>query len=133
MKAQRILIVDDDLFHRAAMEKVLQVYGYETLSCESGEDAVVKIKEHSFGALITDFRMQGMDGLQLIREARSIIPQISAVLVTGLETEEMRVKAGKQGVNGFFSKPVEWDELIGFLDAASPGEWNGDQLKRPEE
>ena len=135
MKAQKILIVEDDVSHRAAMEKVLQLHGYETCSCGSGERAVVKIREESesFGFLITDFQMRGMDGLELIREARAIKPEISALLVSGLATEEMRVKAAKQGVNGFFFKPVEWDELIGFLDAARPDEWNGNQLKRPEE
>jgi two-component system response regulator FlrC len=127
MKAQKILIVEDDVSHRAAMEKVLQLHGYETCSCESGEHAVQKMKEESFEILVTDFQMRGMDGLQLIREARSIKPQISAVLVTGLETEEMRVKAAEQGVDGFFPKPVEWDEFIGFLDATRPG--NGNQLK----
>ena len=135
MKAQKILIVEDDVSHRATMEKVLQLHGYETCSCGSGERAVVKIREESesFGFLITDFQMRGMDGLELIREARAIKPEISALLVSGLATEEMRVKAAKQGVNGFFPKPVEWDELIGFLDAARPDEWNGNQLKRPEE
>ncbi len=129
MKAQKILIVEDDVSHRAAMEKVLQLHGYETCCCGSGERAVVKMREESFGVLITDFQMRGMDGLELIREARTIKPEISALLVSGLATEEMRVKAAKQGVNGFFPKPVEWDELIGFLDVARPGEWDGNQLK----
>jgi two-component system response regulator FlrC len=88
MKAQKILIVEDDVFHRSAMEKVLQVYDYETFSCESGEHAVVKIREESFGILITDFQMRGMDGLELIREARKIHPGISTILVTGLAIEE---------------------------------------------
>jgi DNA-binding NtrC family response regulator len=129
MKPQRILIVDDDLPARMAMEKVLQSHNYETFSCGSGEQAVVKIREESFGVLIGDFQMQGIDGLQLIREARRIKPEISTVLVTGLAAEEMRVEASKQGVDGFFPKPVEWDELIGFLDATRPEEWNGNQLK----
>jgi two-component system response regulator FlrC len=117
MKAQKILIVEDDVSHRAAMENVLQLHGYETCSCGSAEHAIPKIREESFEILVTDFQMGGMDGLQLIREARRVKPEISAVLVTGLETEEMRVKAAEQGVDGFFPKPVEWDELIGFLDA----------------
>jgi two-component system, response regulator FlrC len=129
MKAQKILIVEDDVFHRAAMEKVLQVYGYETFSCESGEHAVVKMKEESFGILITDFLMRGMDGLELIREARSIKPEISAILVTGLATEEMRVKAAEQRVSGFFPKPVEWDQLVGLLDTLKPGQWDGSRSK----
>jgi two-component system response regulator FlrC len=93
MKVQGILIVDDDLPSRVAMEKVLKVCGYEIFSCESGEHAVVKIREESSGVLITDFQMRGMDGLELIRVARRIKPEISAILVTGFATEEMRVKA----------------------------------------
>jgi DNA-binding NtrC family response regulator len=117
MKARKILIVEDDVSHRSAMENVLQVYGYETFSCESGEHAVPKIREESFGILITDFQMRGMDGLELIREARKIHPGISAILVSGLATEEIKLRANGDGVNGFFRKPIEWDELIGFLDA----------------
>jgi DNA-binding NtrC family response regulator len=127
MKTQKILIVEDDVSHRAAMENVLQLHGYETCSCESGEHAVRKMREESFEILVTDFQMRGMDGLQLIREARTIKPEISTILVTGLATQEMRAKATKRGVNGFFRKPVEWDEFIGFLDATRPG--NGNQLK----
>jgi len=116
MKRQRILIVDDDFSSRMAMEKVLQLHGYETCACGSGEHSVSKIREESFGILITDFQMRGMDGLELIRETRKIHPGISAILVTGLATEEMRVKAAEKAVNGFFPKPIEWDELIDFLD-----------------
>jgi DNA-binding NtrC family response regulator len=120
MNARKILIVDDDLSHRVAMENLLQLHGYETCSCESGEHAVVKLNEESFGALITDFQMRGMDGLELIREAKRICPQISVILMTGFAGEEMRVRATLQGVNGFFPKPLDWDELIGFLGALGP-------------
>jgi DNA-binding response OmpR family regulator len=129
MKAQKILIVEDDVSHRAAMEKVLQSHGYETFPCRSGKEAVVKIREESFDILITDFQMRGMDGLELIREARGINPGISTILVTGLATEEMRVRVNEQGVNGFFPKPIEWDELIGSLDALTPEQSDGKQSK----
>jgi DNA-binding NtrC family response regulator len=129
MKTQKILIVEDDLSHRAAMENVLQLHGYETCSCESGEHAVRKMREESFEILVTDFQMRGMDGLQLIREARGINPGISTILVTGLATEEMRVRVNQQGVNGFFPKPIEWEELIGSLDALTPEQSDGKQSK----
>lgn len=116
MKAPRILIVEDDFSHRAAMEKVLQLRGYKTCSCESGEHAVPKLREEAFGVLITDFHMHGMDGLQLIREAKKIQPEMSAILMTGFEAMETRVKEREKGVNGFFPKPIEWDELLLFLD-----------------
>jgi DNA-binding NtrC family response regulator len=80
----------------------------------------MKLREESFGILITDFQMRGMDGLELIREAKRIHPGILTILVTGLVTEEMRVRVETQGVNGFLPKPIEWDELIRFLGALPP-------------
>jgi two-component system response regulator FlrC len=80
MEAKTILIVEDDDACRSAMEKVLQSYHYKTFSCGSGNHAVRKLKEELFGILITDFQMRGMDGLELIREARKIYPEISTIL-----------------------------------------------------
>jgi DNA-binding response OmpR family regulator len=129
MVAKAILIVDDDDSCRSAMEKVLQGHNYKTLSCASGKHALMKLREKVFGILITDFQMGGMDGLELIREARGIHPGISTILVTGLATEGLRVRVNEQGVNRFFPKPIEWDELIGFLDALTREQRNGDQAK----
>jgi two-component system, NtrC family, response regulator HydG len=129
MEAKAILIVDDDDSCRSAMEKVLQSHNYKTFSCASGKHALMKLREKVFGILITDFQMLGMDGLELIKEAREIHPGISSILVTGLATEELRVRVNEQGMNGFFPKPIEWDELIGFLDALTPEQSNGNQSK----
>jgi CheY-like chemotaxis protein len=63
MDDRKILIVEDNMSNRSAMERVFQIHGYETFSCESGEHAVVKIGEGCFGVLITDFQMPGMDPL----------------------------------------------------------------------
>ena len=116
MEEKTILIVDDDDACRSAMEKVLQSHHYKTFSCGSGNHAVRKLKEELFGILITDFQMREMDGLELISEARKTHPEISTILVSGLATEEMTVRINEQRVNGFFPKPIEWDELMGFLD-----------------
>ena len=112
----KILIVEDDVFSRGAMEKILESYDYETSSCATAEEAVIKLQEESFGILITDLQMGGMDGLELIKEARKIHPEILTILVTGLASDEIRLKAKEEGVNGFFPKPIEWGELIGLLD-----------------
>src|SRR4030042_5194543 len=107
MEAKTILIVEDDDACRSAMEKVLQSHNYKTFSCASGKHALVKLKEKVFGILITDFQMRGMDGLELIRGARGIHPGISTILVTGLATEDLRIRVNEQGVNGIFPKPIE--------------------------
>jgi DNA-binding response OmpR family regulator len=116
MKTQKVLIVEDDVFSRGAMEKILESHNYETSSCATAEEAVIKLQEESFGILITDLQMAGMDGLELIKEARRIYPEISTILVTGFPSDEIGLKAKEEGVNGFFPKPIEWDELVGFLD-----------------
>jgi len=121
MKAKKILIVEDDVFSRGVMEKVLESHNYETSSCATAEEAVIKLQEDSFEILITDLRMQEMDGLELIREARKIHPEILTILMTGLGTDEIRLKAKEEEVNGFFPKPVEWDELIALLDVLATG------------
>jgi len=129
MEAKTILILEDDDACRRAMEKVLQGHNYKTFSCASGKHALMKLREKVFGILITDFQMLRMDGLELIKEAREIHPGISSILVTGLATEELRVRVNEQGVNRLFPKPIEWDELIGFLDALTPEQSNGNQSK----
>jgi DNA-binding response OmpR family regulator len=116
MKSKKILIVEDDVFSRGAMEKILESHNYDTSSCATAEEAVIKLQEESFGILITDLQMGGMDGLELIREARRIYPEILTILVTGLASDEIRLKANEEGVNGFFSKPIEWGELIALLE-----------------
>jgi len=116
MKSKKILIVEDDVFSRGAMEKILESHNYKTSSCATAEEAVIKLHEESFGILITDLRMQEMDGLELIREAREIHPEILTILVTGCASEEIKFKAKEQGVKGFFPKPIEWDELITLVE-----------------
>jgi len=125
MKSKRILIVEDDVFSRGALEKILESHHYETSSCVTAEEALIKLQEESFGILITDLQMGGMDGLELIKEARRIYPEISTILVTGFPSDEIGLKAKEEGANGFFPKPIEWGELIGFLDAL-PGTRKGE-------
>ena len=116
MKAKKILIVEDDGCSRGAMEKILESHHYETSYCGTAEEAVIKLQEESFGILITDLQMGRMDGLELIREARRVNPEILTILVTGCATEEIKLKAEKETVNGFFPKPVAWDQLIALIE-----------------
>ena len=131
MKSKKILIVEDDVFSRGAMEKILESHNYDTSSCATAEEAVIKLQEESFGILITDLQMGGMDGLELIKKARRIYPEIPTILVTGLASDEIRLKANEEGVDGFFSKPIEWGELIVLLEVLTKtGKGNNQNIKR---
>ena len=115
MKAQKILIVDDDVFIIGAMQKILQSYNYEVSSCDRGEEALDRLRQEFFDILITDFHMPEMDGLELIRRARIIQPGIQAILVTGCPIEEIRCKANEEKLSGFLLKPINWNELKALL------------------
>ena len=115
MKTKKILLVDDDVFARGVMQKILQSWNYEVYSCSRGEQALDKLQQVFFNILITDFRMPEMDGLELIRGARIIQPGIHAILVTGSPIEETRCKTDEEKPSGFLLKPINWDELKALL------------------
>jgi len=115
MKAKKILIVDDDVFVIGAMQKILQSYNYEVSSCDRGGEALDRLRQEFFDILITDLRMPEMDGLELIRRAKIIQPEIKAILVTGLPITESRYEANGVKLGGFLLKPINWDELKALL------------------
>ena len=117
MKSIRILIVEDDKFARYAMAKVLQVYNYSAHACGLGEEAMIELRRENFDVLFTDFHMPGMNGLELLRKAKLIQPEIKAVLMTGQVSEEVKRQAEAAEVDGFFPKPIAWEDLILFLDS----------------
>lgn len=117
MKDIMILIVEDDAFSRHAMEKVLQVYNYSAHARGLGQEAMEELKRENFDVLFTDFRMPGMNGIELIREAKLIQPDIQTVLMTGETNEDVKRQAESAGVDGFFPTPIAWDDLILFLDS----------------
>jgi len=137
MKPKKILIAEDDPFSRGAMEKILQSYNYETFSCALAEEAITRLKQESFNILITDLHMPGMDGFELIRNARMIQPGLLIIMITGFPAEEVKCKAKQEKLDGFFSKPINWDELHTLLDTLSGSErvqnsGKGIGLYRPE-
>lgn len=124
MKGKKILVVEDDGFSRGAMEKILESHNYETCSCATAEEAVIRLQDESFGILITDLHMPGMDGFELIRSARTIRPDLRTIMITGFPSDEIKSKAKEERVDGFFSKPIDWDELYELLVSLSvPGKF----------
>ena len=81
MKA--ILFVDDhELLARLSCE-ILEMQGYRAVSAYSGQDALNKIKSQKFDLLVTDFRMEGMNGLELAKQVHASSPEIPVIIVTG--------------------------------------------------
>jgi CheY-like chemotaxis protein len=128
METTRILVVEDDDFSRGAMEKLLQSSGYEVRSCADAEEAVTFLSKELFDILITDLRMPGMNGFELIQKTRLIQTELKTILMTGLVTKETEEKASALEIDGLFPKPIAWEQFLAFLGTLSSSKSVGTDL-----
>jgi two-component system, OmpR family, phosphate regulon sensor histidine kinase PhoR len=116
----RILIVDDDAALLEALPRALQLRmeGLQVETCDSAPDALEKIGDTDYDAIVTDIKMPGMDGLALLREIRKIRPSTPTLLITGHGERELTVQALRGGAYDFIQKPLERDYFIASLTRA---------------
>jgi two-component system response regulator HydG len=114
----RILVVDDDAENRAAIVRVLEAAGYRTVETDDSEKAVKSIRARDIDILLTDLRLPGMDGIELLKQAKAVSPDIEVVVVTGYGTIELVVAALKEGAYDFIMKPVKKAHLLRAIDRA---------------
>jgi signal transduction histidine kinase/CheY-like chemotaxis protein len=108
---ERILVVDDEPTVRRACVRALTRRGYEVYTVASASDALALMRGEPFDLLLTDIKMPGMDGLQLLRLAREIHPTLLAVILTGYGTVENCTTSIQLGVSGFVAKPFTLQDL----------------------
>lgn len=103
----KILVVDDDLFVRKSVVRVLKSLGQEVLEAENGEMGLVILGQQFVDMLITDYQMPGMNGLELIALARKKIPQLKVIITSGggLNLENIPTDVP------FLPKPVSLNDL----------------------
>src|SRR5687767_2589679 len=100
------------------MAERLSGHGFDTVEAESGERAIELLHQFAFDIVITDLRMPGMDGTQVIEAARERYPGIVAIVITGYGTVKDAVEAIKRGASDFIAKPFQFDELMHVLQKA---------------
>jgi two-component system response regulator HydG len=114
----RILVVDDDLEMRALVKDVLEEQGHCVAVAEGGRDALKQLSEGPFGVVLTDLRMQGLQGLQLLTAVKETYPDVNVILMTAFGSVETAIEAMKQGAYDYLIKPVKNDELIRIANRA---------------
>jgi DNA-binding NtrC family response regulator len=113
-----LLLVDDEPALRALMAERLSERGFEVAEADTGEKALDYLEQFAFDILITDLRLPGIDGTQVIQAARERYPGIVAIVITGYGTVKDAVEAIKRGASDFVAKPFQFDELVHVLDKA---------------
>jgi len=111
MRRIKILVIDDDESLRRVLEYNLAQEGYAVLTASSGEQGLELLKKEGADLILTDVRMAGMDGLQVLERARKLDPAIQVIILTAFGTIEMAVEAMKAGAFHYISKPFNRDEL----------------------
>jgi Nif-specific regulatory protein len=108
----QVLIVDDEQIQREMLEGFLTKEGYGAGTAGDGAGALDRFKRASFDLVLTDFRMPGMDGIQLLKELKRLNPEAVVVLLTAFGTVETAVRAMKEGAYDYLNKPIDLDELL---------------------
>ncbi len=102
---ERILIVDDEKDILRALEFILSRDGYTVTTASRGEEALEKIKKEEFDLVLTDLRMEGIDGIEVLRRVKELNPLTMVVIMTAYGTVESAVTAMKMGASDYIMKP----------------------------
>ncbi|HVO29258.1 MAG TPA: sigma-54 dependent transcriptional regulator, partial [bacterium] len=116
--APKILVVDDEAPQREIISAILSGDGWEVATAASAREALTAVEPSAPDVILTDLRMAGKDGLDLLADLRKQAPQIPVVLMTAHGTVETAVKAMKAGAFDYLTKPLGRDELLITLQRA---------------
>ena len=92
-----LLVVDDEEVIREGMRRILEAEGYHVTTSASGRTAIEKIQERDFDVVITDLKMSGMDGIEVLKTIRILQPEVPVIIITGYSTVDTAVEAMKNG------------------------------------
>ena len=118
--AVRILVVDDEESIRDLCARVLGRAGYSVSTAPNGEDAVALLTREAFALVISDIRMPGISGLEVLERAKATYPEIRVVLITGFGTPQMLTRAQQSGADRILTKPFNPMELLAAVREIIP-------------
>ncbi|MDC7220092.1 MAG: sigma-54 dependent transcriptional regulator [Spirochaetales bacterium] len=107
----KILVVDDEKNIRMGLGKSLELEGYEVYLAENGNEAMKEMLKTSIDLVVTDLRMPGMSGEELLKKISNAYPTVPVIILTGHGTVETAVDAMRNGAFDFLTKPVNLDRL----------------------
>jgi signal transduction histidine kinase/FixJ family two-component response regulator len=110
-ESKNILVIDDELRMCNSLEQLLTTSGYTVTTTQSGKEAVEKIKNEPFDLILTDIKMPEVGGMDILRAAREVDPELIVILMTGYASLETALDAIKNGAFEYLLKPVEFTQL----------------------
>src|SRR5690606_24888005 len=112
MATGKILVVDDEANARTALAEILKDEGYSVETAADGFKALPKLRDFSPDVVLTDLKMPGMDGLELIGKVREFDAEIGVVIMTAFGAVDTAVQAMQKGAADYLTKPLNANELL---------------------
>jgi len=116
MDKPKILIVDDEANARAALAEILKQEGYGVETAADGFKALAKLVEFEPDLVVTDLKMPGMDGVELLRKVKELDAETPVVLMTAFGAVETAVSAMREGAADYLTKPIDYKQLTRVLN-----------------
>jgi len=107
-----VLVVDDEAANRQVLERILVREGYDVRHASNGREALKRLREEPPAVMMTDLKMPGMNGLELLKAARAIAPDLEVIVMTAYGTIESAVEAMKEGAWDFVTKPLRRSGVV---------------------
>lgn len=114
MRPLRVLVVDDEESIRYSVGEYLRRRGEECQTAESGEQALEYLRGEDYDVMLTDLMMPGLSGMDVVREAKRLRPQLVCIILTGHGSREDAIEAVREGVFEFIEKPVMQLSVLGM-------------------
>ena len=119
MAIEKILIVDDEVLMRNFLVEAFNRKGLEAVAAENGDKALNLLKEQSFDLVITDMKMPGISGMDVLKFVKELSPRTLVIVVTAFGTIENAVEAMKSGAFHYLIKPFSLDSLMANIEKAN--------------
>jgi DNA-binding NtrC family response regulator len=124
----RIMVLDDEPIVCKRLKPALEKQGYEVETFTQSSEAMEQLKQVDYDIIITDLKMKGIDGMQLLSEAKQRSPKTEVIVITGFATMETAKESFHKGVFDFIAKPFklsEIQEVVSRAEAKIRGEARG--------
>lgn len=117
-EGERVLVVDDEGVVRDALRRILEGAGLNAESTASGHLALERMQTEDFSLVISDLKMPGMSGMEVLKAIRILQPEVPVIIITGYSTVDTAVEAMKHGAFDYLSKPFTPDQIMEKVRAA---------------
>ncbi len=111
MAKHNIMVIDDEKIVGDMAKLSFEQDGYEVETFLNGESALERLKEKRFDVVVTDLKMKGVDGLEVLRTVKKLHPGTVVIMITAFANLDVAIEALRDDVHDFFPKPVKIKEL----------------------